>query len=103
MRQDATYCTPDLCDAVEVSRSGFYAHCLKSQRARRSQDRLLAVEIAKSFVRSRQTYGTPRLRHELCCLGHRVGRRRIGRRMRQQKLQVRQKRRFVPRTTQASS
>ena len=103
MRQDATYSTQDLCDALAVSRSGFYAHCLKSQRPRRSQDRLLAAEVAKSFARSRHTYGTPRLRQELRCQGHHVGRRRIGRLMRQQKLQVRQKRRFVPRTTQANS
>lgn len=103
MRQDATYSTQDLCDALEVSRSGFYAHRLKSQRPRRAQDRLLAAELAKSFSRSRHTYGTPRLRHELRSQGHRVGRRRIGRLMRQQKLQARQKRRFVPRTTQANS
>src|SRR5262249_51645743 len=59
--------------------------------------------VAKSFQRSRHTYGTPRLRHELRCQGHQVGRRRIARLMHQQGLQVRQKRRFVPRTTLENS
>jgi transposase InsO family protein len=59
----------------------------------------LAEVVQDCFQASRQTYGTPRLREDLRELGHRVGRRRIGRLMRQQDLHTKQKRRFVPRTT----
>ena len=55
-----------------------------------------------AFKQSRNTYGSPRLRHELRDRGHRCGRRRIARLMRQEGLRPVQKRRFVPRTTDSS-
>jgi transposase InsO family protein len=63
---------------------------------------LLSAEISEAFAQSRQTYGTPRLRQDLLARGHRCGRRRIARLMRQQGLRPYQKRRFVPRTTNSS-
>lgn len=87
------------CRALEVSRSGYYDHLGKAERPRRQEDASLAEVVHDCFQASRQTYGTPRLRDDLRDLGHRVGRRRIGRLMRQQDLHAKQKRRFVPRTT----
>ena len=87
------------CRALEVSRSGYYDHLGKAQRPRRQEDVRLAEVVQDCFQASRQTYGTPRLREDLRELGHRVGRRRIGRLMHQQDLHAKQKRRFVPRTT----
>jgi len=46
-----------LAEAIEVSKSGFYAHRLKPQRARRQRDAQLALLIAGSFARSRRTGG----------------------------------------------
>lgn len=92
----------ELCQALEVSRSGFYDHLNKSQRPRRQQDETLTREIHDAFDQSRQTYGTPRLREELLERGHRCGRRRIARLMRRNGLTPHQKRRFVPRTTDSS-
>ncbi len=92
-------CVVAACAALGASRSGYYAHRCKPQRARRQQDRELAAVIVDCFRDSRHTYGTPRLRAELRERGHKVGRRRIARLMRQERLSPKQKRRFVPRTT----
>jgi putative transposase len=92
----------ELCLALEVSRSGFYDHTHKPGKARRLQDALLAKELREAFAESRQTYGTPRLRHELRHRGHACGRRRIARLMRKEGLRALQKGRFIPRTTDSS-
>jgi putative transposase len=87
------------CQALSVSRSGYHAHLHKAQRPRRRQDAQLANEIRAAFTASRQTYGSPRLVHCLRDKGLHHGKNRIARIMREQHLCVRQKRRFVPRTT----
>lgn len=89
------------CDALQVSRSGYYAHLGKCRRSRRQQDALLSRELQEAFAASRHTYGSPRLRQVLRSKGLRHGKNRINRLMRQAGLRVRQKRRFVPRTTVA--
>ena len=89
----------EACDTLNVSRSGYHAHLRKHQRPRRSQDTQLATEIHAAFTASRSTYGSPRLVHALRAKGLRHGNNRIARLMREQHLRVRQKRRFVPRTT----
>jgi transposase InsO family protein len=100
--QEQEFCLQELCQTLEISRSGFYGHLGKAQRPRRQQDEILTLEIQDAFEQSRHTYGTPRLRHDLLTRGHRCGRRRIARLMRQQGLRPWQKRRFVPRTTDSS-
>jgi transposase InsO family protein len=87
------------CQALGVSRSGYHAHLRKHQCPRRRQDLLLATELRAAFSSSRSTYGSPRLMHALRAKGLRHGNNRIARLMREQNLRVRQKRRFVPRTT----
>ena len=89
----------EVCDVLGVSRSGYHAHLRKSQRQRRTQDALLALEVREAFAASRCTYGSPRLVRCLRAQGLRHGKNRIARLMREQLLTVRQKRRFVPRTT----
>ncbi len=92
----------EICTTLEVSRSGFYDHLHKSGRMRRHQDSVLAGTLREAFLESRETYGTPRLRHELRARGHRCGRRRIARLMRREGLRALQKGRFIPRTTESS-
>jgi transposase InsO family protein len=87
------------CQALGVSRSGYHAHLRKHQCLRRRQDAQLATQIRAAFTASRGTYGSPRLVHALRTKGLRHGNNRIARLMREQNLRVRQKRRFVPRTT----
>ncbi|RYD50040.1 MAG: IS3 family transposase [Verrucomicrobiaceae bacterium] len=88
-----------ICSVLGVSRSGYYAHRNKPHGLRRQQDQQLGTIIGSCFRDSCHTYGTPRLRADLRSLGHGVGRRRIARLMREQGLCPRQKRRFVPMTT----
>ena len=88
-----------LTDALEVSKSGFHAHCHKPRRPRRQRDAALRPLIAGSFARSRKTYGALRVRADLRELGERCGKNRIGRLMREQGLRPAQKRRFRPKTT----
>ena len=50
----------EVCAALEISPSGFYAHRHKGQRPRRGQDRLLTAELQSAFEQSYGTYGSPR-------------------------------------------
>ena len=102
MLLDALHTTKECCQALQVSRSGFYGHCAKDLKARRCEDRVIALEVAQAFQDSRKTYGTPRLRIQLLSTGRHTSRRRIARLMRQQGLSPCQKRRFIPRTTDSS-
>ena len=51
----------DMCALLEVSRSGYYAHLHKAERARRQQDQELGRQIEAIFEASRESYGSPRL------------------------------------------
>ena len=97
----ANYPVGALADALEVSKSGFYAHRRKPLRPRRQRDAQLAPLIAESFTRSRGTYGSPRVLADLHALGERCGKNRVARLLRAQGLRARQKRRFRPRTTES--
>jgi putative transposase len=93
----------EACLTLEVSRSGYHAHLRKAQCTRRMQDTFIAREVQQAFEASRRTYGSPRLCQVLRRKGMRHGKNRIARLMRQAGLRVRQKRRFVPRTTLADN
>lgn len=81
--QQASFSICALCRAMEVARSGYYAWAARLACARKREDRVLAVHIAAAFARSRRTYGSPRMLKELREDGHRVGRRRTARIMRE--------------------
>ena len=89
----------ECCEALSLSRSGYYGHVAKAQRPRHQADAVLAAQIETHFAASRQTYGSRRVRHSLRRQGHCHSRRRVARLMRQQQLRARQKGRFRPRTT----
>jgi len=93
------YPTDALAEALEVSESGFAAHRHKAARPRRQHDEQLRPLIRQSFEQSRRTYGSPRVRRDLRELGHRCGKNRISRLMRESGLRPKQKRRFRPATT----
>lgn len=89
-----------LAEALEVSKSGFFAHRRKSERPRRRQDRALAEKIRPIFAASRQTYGSPRITAALHQAGQRCGKNRVARLMRENDLRPKQKRwRWRPQTT----
>ena len=90
-----------MADALEISKSGFFAHQQKGERPRAQQDNQLSKAIEPIFVASRKTYGSPRIMHALRRSGWRCGKNRIARLMRSRGLRARQKRRFRPKTTQS--
>jgi len=97
----AEYQVEALAQALEVSPSGYYAHRHKAQGVRQQQDQKLVEQIRPIFQASRRTYGSPRIQAALHRAGVRCGKNRVARLMRLNQLRARQKRRFVPRTTQS--
>src|SRR4029077_8732721 len=55
------YAADALAEALDVSESGFVAHCRKENRQRRKKDVELRALIVQSFEQSRNTYGSPRV------------------------------------------
>jgi len=90
-----------LCRALEVSPSGYYDWEQRkvSPPARVLEEQKLRVDIAQIHQDSRQTYGAPRVQMKLRAQGHRHGRNRIGRLMRQEGICGRQKKRYRVVTT----
>jgi transposase InsO family protein len=93
------FSTDALAETLEVSESGFAAHRAKPQRPRRQEDAMLRALVCQSFEQSRRTDGSPRVRLDLREAGHRCGKNRIARLMREERLRPKQKRRFRPQTT----
>ena len=94
----ATYPVATMCRVLEVSTSGYYAW-LKRMPSQRSQgNALLTDRIRQIHLRSRGTYGAPRVHAELYDEGVHVGRKRVARLMQAARLQGISRRRH-PRTT----
>ena len=93
-----------LCQSFAVSASGYYAwHQRQIQPCLRKQlDHKLKEQIVRFHQESRQTYGAPRIHFQLRATGHRCGRNRVARLMREQKICGRQRRRFRVRTTDSN-
>lgn len=95
------HCIGDMCEAFEVSASGYYDwRKAQEQPCRRTQqDRQLAEAIVTIHRQNLETYGAPRIQMQLRQDGQRHGRNRIARLMREQNICGRQKKRFRIRTT----
>ena len=87
-----------LCEALLVSRSGYYDWKERRERPgpRQMETARLRERIGAEFVRSRKTYGSPRLAHALGCPGRRN---RIARLMRADHLFARQRSKYRVATT----
>jgi putative transposase len=71
-----------MCRVLEVSPSGYYAWRHRGPSARAQQDAQLSRQIQSIHMRSRGTYGVPRVHAELAEEETRVGRKRVARLMR---------------------
>jgi transposase InsO family protein len=100
-RDAAKYSRVELCQALGVSRSGWYHHQAKANSTRRVEDQMLAEKIISIFNESRRTYGWRRIAQMLARERIRCGKERILRLMKRQGLRPIQKRRHRPRTTQS--
>jgi transposase InsO family protein len=94
----AQYKVAWLCEALLVSRSGYYDWKKRRTRPgpREVQNTRLRKRIREQFMRSRQTYGSPRIAHALGCPGRRN---RIARLMRLERLYARQRSKYRAATT----
>jgi putative transposase len=88
-----------ICRVLKVSRSGFFAWLKRpaSKRQRRRQE--LIEKIRAAHRENRELYGSPRVHRALLIDGELVSRNTVAKLMRQEKIRARNKRKFVPRTT----
>jgi transposase InsO family protein len=93
------YALKDLCTALRVPRSSYYAWRQRVPSSRAQATQRLRAALARLFVAHRQVYGSPRLRVCLHREGIRCSRNRVARHMRALRLKARQKRAFRPKTT----
>jgi putative transposase len=75
-----------LCRALGVSRSGFHAWAARPPSKRAREDVLLLERIRELHAASRRTYGSPRIYRDLRADGVQVGRKRVERLMRKDRL-----------------
>ena len=88
------YEVKDLCRALKVSRSGFYAALRRTPSARLQRQATLTKKIETIHEESRQTYGAPRVHAELVAQGERCCRNTVAKLMRAASIQPRCVRRF---------
>ena len=99
--QKAHFSVTDLCSAVEVSTSGYYAWCKREACQRELDDAQLLEVIKELFKTYRETYGSPRIHDALKDLGYKVGKNRVARIMRENGLSAHPKRAWRCITTQS--
>lgn len=83
-----------MCEQLGVSRSGYYAWKGREPSERSVEDKRLGLHVAAAHDRSRGRYGSPRVHAELKAQGHRIGRKRVERLMRDRGLRARPTRQF---------
>lgn len=88
-----------MCQALEVSRSGYYQWLRRPPSGRQCADSHLLDSIRSIHDGSRGAYGTPRIQQELRARGQRVGKNRIDRLKRKAAIFARKFRRFRVATT----
>src|SRR5437763_6261186 len=85
-----------LCEALGVSRGGFYAWLTRPRSQRSRSDEELGAKVRTSFVASDRTYGARRVWKDMLAEGLSCGLHRIERLMRLQALKARPRRRRLP-------
>jgi putative transposase len=89
-----------MCQALEVTRSGYYAWQSHPVGVREQANRELAERIKQEHEESRQTYGSPRIHAVLQRKGVICGRKRVARLMQMHGIVARKPRKRHPMTTQ---
>lgn len=85
-----------MCEALGVSRSGFYAWRSRPRSRRSHSDELVGTLVRQSFMASDRTYGARRVWRDVLALSQNCGLHRIERLMRLQALRARPRRRGLP-------
>ena len=89
----------ECCQALGVSRSGYYQWLKSEPSEREKQDAELLEQIVEVFEAHKERYGSPRVTRELRQKGIECGENRVARLMGENKLAARRKKAFRPRTT----
>ena len=92
--EKACFRISQLCRALDVAPSGFYAWSRRPESAHAQRDRRLRVLVRTSFEASHQRYGSPRVHEDLLEQGIRVSRKRVIRLMQEEGLKARVRKRF---------
>lgn len=87
-----------LCETLEISRSGYYAWMDRPQSEREKESASLAAKIREIFLRSRGTYGAPRIQKALSELGENHSKERVRRIMAKEGISAQPKKKFVKTT-----
>ena len=82
------------CAVLEVSRAAYYQWHQQQPSQRAREDQQLTEKVKAIFIRSRQTYGAPRMHRELRRQHVRCSRKRVARIMREQALEGRYPKRW---------
>jgi hypothetical protein len=90
------YSISHLCEALEVTRSGYHDWANRDPGPRAQADAQLLPLIEAAHQEGRQSYGSPRIMRWLREHGHRCGRMRVSRLMRRIGLSARRRRRYRP-------
>jgi putative transposase len=85
-----------LCEALGVSRGGFYAWLTRPRSQRSRSDEKLGAKVRASFLASDRTYGARRVWHDMLADGMSCGLHRVERLMRAQAFKARPRRRRLP-------
>jgi putative transposase len=85
-----------MCDALGVSRSGFFAWLKRAPSARAQADEKIALKVRASFLQSDRTYGARRVWKDVLAEGVFCGLHRIEKLMRRQAFRARPRRRRLP-------
>jgi putative transposase len=85
-----------MCDALGVSRSGFFAWLTRAPSARARSDEAIGAVARQSFLASDRTYGARRVWRDVLAEGFSCGLHRVERLMRIQALKARPRRRRLP-------
>jgi len=92
--EKAEFRVRDLCCALGVTRSGFYAWRQRPESAHAQRDRRLKVLVRASFDASQQRYGSPRIHEDLIEQHEPISRKRVIRLMQEEGLAARARKRF---------
>ena len=78
-----------LCKVLDVSPSGYFAWKARPTCRRQRDDMVLLAHVRSAFALSNETYGSPRMVHELRDAGLPIGRPRVARLMRENGMKAR--------------
>ncbi len=93
------YKAKSMCEVLKVSRSGYYAWRTRQPSIRKKANEELLERIRKVHTQSRRLYGSPRITAELNDVGHRCGKNRVARIMKDHSIWADVKKRRFRRTT----